>query len=945
MATIQDIKQRARQVRDATQIGENTANRVGGVLVDMADHLEQDKNQLSSLYPADATPTAGSTKPVQSGGIYEQLSQLLPMDEVPTPNSVKPVKSGGVFSKIRDISAVNIDASSLIGNWVVNGTAITFEGTGMNGTFTSHTNPNKPSTTRPYFRFTNFKVGAKYRLRLKGIVNSSRTDSFAFFYSTDQTTLWSSAKLIDIDGNEVICNNGCYLDCVFIAQDNKTYLGFSVNAYGIDDSITINDFSITEYRDISDLDTKFSEDIEGINEDISELNEKVYAEDIIPVRWVPGNNAGFSFSTEDGQNGTFTCIGSLSDNLTRPYIDMNNLENGVTYNLRFKMDMDSGNTSSKDFLTIKYDTPYSASGGSMANLTDIDGNNVVAYSGVEVNIAFVANSSKRYLTLITWGLNNGDKFTISNFSLFRKKSVQNINDELHEVTEIISQEDFSDYDELPLGDFKINTAGTIVYSSYIACIPYFGIKYKFKLPDGIMCQVKYGTNYNVVGDPDTWYVGGSTEEVARGTNDNYICQMVRFKKTDGSTVAIDTIKGYINSGYIKIYYARKDADIARRNYENEKYVKSAIYRLGLTSEERISISGVPSITTIVHVSDVHGDMKRFENAVEYADKLGAHAILSSGDNVMCYGPDGVGYMKDVIDRYPTIPFLNCVGNHEVIKRGSMSDIDNTYLFENFISKFKEQGGYKSTPSQVADMPYYYVDLVAQSLRIITINQFDGGYGGAYNAAGHLGQTQITWLCNTLLSTPENYGVVIMMHSAEDRTIIPEAFSAWHQSVHWSGGDADSQQTANGIYVSTERPIKHIVDAFISKTTIELTYTETNGGESVTVNADFSNVANGVEFICYVTGHRHTDNIGYVANTTNMQLMLNICSSNCHYPRQSYFSFAECEDIPRGDTGAVQDSFNVYGIDRQNGRVKIARVGSNVNFEGIERKFLIAAYKL
>lgn len=80
MATIQDIKQRAQQVKDATQIGENTANRVGGVLVDMADHLEQDENQLSSLYPADAVPTAGSVKPVQSGGVYEQLSTMQAID-------------------------------------------------------------------------------------------------------------------------------------------------------------------------------------------------------------------------------------------------------------------------------------------------------------------------------------------------------------------------------------------------------------------------------------------------------------------------------------------------------------------------------------------------------------------------------------------------------------------------------------------------------------------------------------------------------------------------------------------------------------------------------------------------------------------------------------------------------------------------------------------------
>lgn len=86
MATIQDIKQRAQQVKDATQIGENTANRVGGVLVDMADRLEQDENQLSSL---------------------------LPMDEVPSPNSVKPVQSGGVFNIIKIESNVK-NSSTLI---------------------------------------------------------------------------------------------------------------------------------------------------------------------------------------------------------------------------------------------------------------------------------------------------------------------------------------------------------------------------------------------------------------------------------------------------------------------------------------------------------------------------------------------------------------------------------------------------------------------------------------------------------------------------------------------------------------------------------------------------------------------------------------------------------------------------------------------------------------
>ncbi len=37
MATIDNIKTKSEQVRDATEIGENTAERVGGILCDLAD--------------------------------------------------------------------------------------------------------------------------------------------------------------------------------------------------------------------------------------------------------------------------------------------------------------------------------------------------------------------------------------------------------------------------------------------------------------------------------------------------------------------------------------------------------------------------------------------------------------------------------------------------------------------------------------------------------------------------------------------------------------------------------------------------------------------------------------------------------------------------------------------------------------------------------------------
>ena len=97
MATIQDIKQRAQQVKDATQVGENTANRVGGVLVDLCDYDKETRDGLPVIATAEDfnNPTQQQAAKVPTVGAI-----LGCMDEVPTSLSNKPVKSGGVKTMI-----------------------------------------------------------------------------------------------------------------------------------------------------------------------------------------------------------------------------------------------------------------------------------------------------------------------------------------------------------------------------------------------------------------------------------------------------------------------------------------------------------------------------------------------------------------------------------------------------------------------------------------------------------------------------------------------------------------------------------------------------------------------------------------------------------------------------------------------------------------------------
>jgi hypothetical protein len=145
-----------------------------------------------------------------------------------------------------------------------------------------------------------------------------------------------------------------------------------------------------------------------------------------------------------------------------------------------------------------------------------------------------------------------------------------------------------------------------------------------------------------------------------------------------------------------------------------------------------------------------------------------------------------------------------------------------------------------------------------------------------------------------------------------------------------------------LYVSGYRPIERIVDAFIAKSVLVSSYTEND--TTVNINADFTNVDESTEFICYMTGHRHKDSIGLMQSATQRQVMLNITTGSAHYGKADDAWMANESDLPRGTQGATQDAFNAYVIDRANKAIKVVRIGSNVNFEFKERKCLIVKYK-
>lgn len=401
-----------------------------------------------------------------------------------------------------------------------------------------------------------------------------------------------------------------------------------------------------------------------------------------------------------------------------------------------------------------------------------------------------------------------------------------------------------------------------------------------------------------------------------------------FSKPDGSNISPSDYEaiGFIIEGKTTLKRAVENiienggggsttvsSDVITRNKEAEKAVLAC-------RKKFLSFNNAneTSFALFAHTSDLHQDPTRLANFIKYCEYIGVDAGFVTGDIVSLYFTDDFTYYQNQVLK-TKIPMFNTIGNHEAQNGGT-----DEALQAKFFTPLEVQNGATSEGKG-----YYYRDFVAKKIRIIGLNQFQ--QGGATRERRYLKPDQITWLINTLKSTPSGYGVVLLTH-------VPE--HAWSKDPDYPKFWQDKMLFTDMFSNITGSPIADIVDAFISKTTINKTYTQNGALTSLSVNGDFSTVNSGVEFIAYANGHLHGDFIGYLNDTVNKQLVLNIVCGNAF--TGSYRD--GLSDLPRQSGTVCEDAFNIYGIDRDLKAVKVARVGSNVNYKMEDRNFMIIPYK-
>lgn len=449
-------------------------------------------------------------------------------------------------------------------------------------------------------------------------------------------------------------------------------------------------------------------------------------------------------------------------------------------------------------------------------------------------------------------------------------------------------------------------------------VPYRGIKMTFTLPEYLNVGIITASSG----------IGTATISAYFSNGDSYTLPSsaalyrLFFIRADNMDIDVEDVNAMIESGDIRVVYNNYNSNIITDNSCAEKYLKAIMYQLHI-GRDVLGENYVPNMPVFAHISDIHGDAERLKRCLDYCQYLGVCACLISGDQVNFNATNGQNFVDYISANY-TFPVLVCIGNHDNYTLTSSQQQYEQIVMRSILS-------YESIVPDSVIVPYptyYYKDI--EGIRVIVLNQFDN------NVEGYISQAQADFFVSALLTTPNEYGVIVMAHSPEKKV------------VKISGSDKFYQDSAPGgesyyRFDNSEDFIRQIIDTFIARGTLSKTFIK-DGQNAVTVNIDFTLIDASVKFLMQVTGHEHGDRIGFAGSTSSNQLMFNITTGASIYGLGVIQAeWADDSDLPRGGKGSVQDAFNIYAIDKETETIRIARIGSNVTNELKDRNYMVVNY--
>lgn len=290
------------------------------------------------------------------------------------------------------------------------------------------------------------------------------------------------------------------------------------------------------------------------------------------------------------------------------------------------------------------------------------------------------------------------------------------------------------------------------------------------------------------------------------------------------------------------------------------------------------------------------------------------------------------------------PFYFAIGNHDVGNSTTISKcITNAQAYDRYILPLIEQGNI-SDGEYTDGKCWYYHDFNDSKIRLIVPYEFDDpndltADGTAYKLSrgtSVISREQAEWFCNTLASTPSEYGIVIALHYpfSSNTTIEQRKFS---QKSDWGKNYSVGRYFNADIWAD-------IVNAYVtgSAVTVDMVmknaaeYLNGSDGKYWSLSYDFSGKNSG-KFMCYLTGHTHRDWIMRHNVYQDQVGVGQICANTNNWEQ------APNSDMRRNTTnGVAKDALNAIAFDKENRMLRLVRIGQNVtdtmehrDFEQIE----------
>lgn len=271
--------------------------------------------------------------------------------------------------------------------------------------------------------------------------------------------------------------------------------------------------------------------------------------------------------------------------------------------------------------------------------------------------------------------------------------------------------------------------------------------------------------------------------------------------------------------------------------------------------------------TILHFSDIHAEANVMNAILAESEKY-------DYDEAICTG-DMVGGTYAQIESWWNEKVLTCIGNHDTASYNSETGYDWTALSmaerdNYYIAPFESNWGIIHT----SGTSYYYKDYVDQKIRLIVMDAM------LYTDNGDEATAQTSWLSGLLSDAiTNNYHVLIAIHAPHGGSTAKEcSFSRYNQATMPTLTDCNTPQ--------------------------------------VVIDTVASAISLGLNFIGYIVGHTHQDNI-WKATEDGSQLMYCItCAALTEAQWKGSDQFRNLNN----------NAYNLITIDTYNRLVKIIRGG-------------------